>query len=322
MIRFSWLQFRVQAAVAGSILVVIALAFAFTGPNLTHLYNTTVATCSAHGNCSTATAAFLSHDHLLQDFGNLVIALPALVGIFWGAPLVACELETGTYRLVWTQGVTRSRWLATRLAMIGLASAAVAGLLSLMVTWWSNPIDRVNMNQFTSVFDQRGVVPIGYAVFAFALGVAAGLLIRRTLPAMATTLVAYVAFRVLITFWVRPHLMTPVRTTSDLHMTAGMTYIQTNNGPLGVIGAKPGAWVFSDQIVDTSGRTVTGNFLGRGACLQSRGSAACIGKLREVLVYQPASRYWAFQWYEMAIYLGLAVALGALCFWWIRRRTS
>jgi hypothetical protein len=321
-IRFSWLQFRAQAAVAGGILVVIAVAFALTGPSLVHLYDTTVATCSAHGNCSAATVAFLSRDRLLQDFGNLVIALPAIVGIFWGAPLIARELETGTYRLVWTQGVTRARWLAARLGMIGLVSAAVAGVLSLMVTWWSSPIDRVNMNQFTSVFDQRGIVPIGYTVFAFVMGVAAGLLIRRTLPAMAITLVAFVAVRALITFLVRPHLIAPLRTTSALHMTAGMTYIQTNNGPLGVIGAKPGAWVFSDHIVDASGHAVTGNFLGRGACLQSRGSAACIGKLREVLVYQPASRYWAFQWYEMAIFLGLAVILVGLCFWWIRRRIS
>ena len=220
MIRFSWLQFRLQAAVAGGALLIIAVAFALTGPNLAHLYNTMVASCSSHGNCSTATDAFLAHDRLLQDFGNLVIALPAIVGIFWGAPLVARELETGTYRLVWAQGVTRSRWLAARLGLVALASVAVAGLLSLMVTWWSSPIDRVNMNQFTSVFDQRGVVPIGYTVFAFAMGVAAGLLIRRTLPAMATTLVGYVAVRVLVTFLVRPHLITPVRTTSALHMTS------------------------------------------------------------------------------------------------------
>jgi hypothetical protein len=322
MIRFSWLQFRLQAAVAGSALMVIAVAFVLTGPNLVHLYDTTVSTCNAHGNCSTATASFLSHDRLLQDFGNLVIALPAIVGIFWGAPLVARELETGTYRLVWTQGVTRTRWLAARLSMIGLASVAVAGLLSLIVTWWSSPIDRVNMNQFTSVFDQRGVVPIGYAAFAFALGATAGVLIRRTLPAMAATLVAFVTVRVFITFWVRPHLMAPVHKASALHMTAGMTYNQANNGPLTVIGAKPGAWVFSARIVDASGHAVTGSFLGRGACLQSRGSSACIGKLREVLVYQPASRYWAFQWYEMAIFVGLALILGGLCFWLVRRHIS
>ena len=78
-----------------------------------------------------------------------------------------------------------------------------------MVTWWSSPVDRVNMNQFTSVFDQRGIVPIGYAAFAFALGVAAGLIIRRTLPAMATTLVGFVAVRMLVTFLVRPHLIAP-----------------------------------------------------------------------------------------------------------------
>ncbi len=322
MIRFSWVQFRLQAAVAGGALLIIAVAFALTGPNLVHLYSTIVASCTAHGNCSTATDAFLAHDRLLQDFGNLVIALPAIVGIFWGAPLVARELETGTYRLVWAQGVTRSRWLAARLGLVALASVAVAGLLSLMVTWWSSPIDRVNMNQFTSVFDQRGIVPIGYTVFAFAMGVAAGLLIRRTLPAMATTLVGYVAVRVLVTFFVRPHLIAPVRTTSALHMSSGMSYIESNNGPLGVIGAKPGAWVFSDRIVNAAGHSVTGDFLSRGACLQSRGSAACLGKLREVLVYQPASRYWAFQWYEMAIFIGLAVVLGGLCFWWIRRRIS
>ena len=90
-----------------------------------------------------------------------------------------------------------------------------------------------------------------------------------------------------------------------------------------MIGAKPGAWVFSDRIVNTAGHVSRrGDFLSQGACLQSRASAACIGKLREVLVYQPASRYWAFQWYEMAIFIGLAVVLGGLCFWWIRRRIS
>jgi hypothetical protein len=322
MIRFSWLQFRLQAAVAAGVLAIVALALALTGPHLAHLYATTVANCAARGDCSTATASLLSHYRLLQDLGNLVIALPAVIGLFWGAPLVARELETGTHRLVWTQSVTRTRWLAVKLGLIGLVSVATAGLLSLLVTWWSSPIDRVNMNQFTSVFDQRGVVPIGYAAFAFVLGVAAGLLARRTLPAMAATLVAFVITRVVITFWVRPHLMAPVQATSRLHITSGMAFNQTDNGPLSVTGAKPGAWVFSDQIVGPSGRSVSGGFLSHGACLQSRASAACIGKLREVLVYQPAGRYWAFQWYEMAIFIGLAVILSGLCFWWVRGRLA
>ena len=82
----------------------------------------------------TATAAlldagFLSHDKFLRDLlGPLMLAVPALLGIFWGAPLVARELETGTYRLAWTQSVTRTRWLAVKVALVGLASVAVAGL--------------------------------------------------------------------------------------------------------------------------------------------------------------------------------------------------
>ena len=322
MIRFGWLQFRLQAVVAFALLAIVAIALALTGPNLVHLYNTTVVTCSAHGDCSTAIANFLSHDRLLQDLGDVVVVLPAIIGIFWGAPLVARELETHTNSLVWMQGVTRNRWLAVKLGLTGLFSVAVAGLSSLMLTWWSSPIDRVNMNRFTSVFDQRGVVPIGYAAFAFVLGVTAGLLIRRTLPAMVATLVAFVTTRAIVTFWIRPHLISAVRTTLPLRMTSAMAFNQTNNGPLSVTGAKPGAWVFQDTLVGPTGHAVSGSFLNHGACLQSRAAPACVGKLREVLVYQPASRYWSFQWYELAIFIGLALILSGLCFWWLRRRIA
>jgi hypothetical protein len=322
MIRFALLQFRVQAALAFGALAAIAVVLGFTGPHLVHLYNTTIATCDVHRDCSSATTTFLSNYRLLQDLGNVVIALPALIAIFWGAPLVARELETGTHRLVWAQSVTRTRWIAVKLGLVGLGSIAVAGLFSLMITWWSSPIDRVNGNRFTAVFDQRGIVPVGYAAFAFALGVMAGILIRRTLPAMATALGGFVLVRIAVTFWARPHFESPLRVTSVLHMAPGMGFNQTNNGPLSVTGGHAGAWVFSDQIVDGAGHAVGGNFLDQGACLQSRGSAACIGKLRDVLVYQPAGRYWAFQSYEMTLFVVLALACAAFCIWWMRQRIS
>ncbi len=209
MIRLTWIQFRVQAVVAFASLVVVAIGLAVTGPHLVHLYNISVATCAAHGDCSTVTTAFLRNDNSLRTLlGVAVTVIPGIIGIFWGAPLVAREIEDGTFRVVWTQSVTRTRWLAVKLGAIGLVSMAVAGLLSLMVTWWANPLDRAHMNAFAT-FDQRDIVAIGYAAFAFALGVAAGVLIRRTLPAMATTMVAFVTARLVMSRSVRPNLITP-----------------------------------------------------------------------------------------------------------------
>ena len=125
---------------------------------------------------------------------TLVLVVPALIGMFWGAPLIAHELETGTFRLAWTQSVSRRRWLWVKMGLVGLASALTAGLLSLMSTWWFSPIDKVSQNRFSPAsFGLHGFVPAGYAAFAFALGVTAGLLFRRTLPAMAVTLVGFVA---------------------------------------------------------------------------------------------------------------------------------
>jgi len=184
MIWLTWRQFRVQTLVAAGALALLALAFAVTGPQLVHLYDTTVATCRAQHDCQIAMNALGSKDNLLQDLARLVmLVVPALIGIFWGAPLIARELEAGTQRLAWTQSVTRGRWVAVKLGLVGLASMATAGLLSLMVTWWSSPFDRIGAGRLDpAIFGERGIAPVGYAAFAFALGVTAGMLIRRTVP--------------------------------------------------------------------------------------------------------------------------------------------
>jgi hypothetical protein len=46
-------------------------------------------------------------------------------------------------------------------------------------------------------------------------------------------------------------------------------------------------------------------------------------KLFHVLVaYQPANRYWTFQWLEAGIFITLALLAAAGCYWWVTRRTS
>jgi hypothetical protein len=352
MIHLVWRQFRVQALTTLALLAVVAVVLAITGPQLVHLYDTNVKPCRAQGDCSLVTKVFLSHYRLLQDLGSVVVVLPGLIGLFWGAPLVARELETGTYKLVWMQSTTRKRWLAVKLAVIGFASVALTGLLTLMVTWWSSPIDRVNEAPF-AVFDQRGIVPLAYALFAFALGMTSGLLFRRTIPAMVVTLVGFAGIRVAITSWVRPYLFTPLHFTSALLLPQGN---ETSN-PFPAALLRPGAWTLSDQTVNGTGRVIGqegaissgGGHMGVGfnytgvgrATLQGvgpcpnkfppqsapvavfeRAAQACANKfnLREVLTYQPASRYWALQWCEAGIFVALALALVGVSFWLLRRR--
>jgi hypothetical protein len=177
------------------------------------------------------------------------------------------------------------------------------------------------------VFTQRDITPIGYAAFAFALGVTAGMLIRRTVPAMAITLAVFAAAQVVMRLWIRPYLITPVHTTSPLNIAALQETGVTGNGRLQVIEPAniPGAWVYSSQIVTPAGHQASSEPATQ-ACTTNIGQAcdAYIATLhlRQPVTYQPASRYWAFQWYETAIFLGLAVILAGVCFWQIRRRRS
>jgi hypothetical protein len=331
-IWLTWRQFRAQTVVAAGALALLAVAFAVTGPQLVHLYDTTVATCHAQHDCNIAVNAFESDDTFLQNLVRLIMEIaPALIGIFWGAPLIAHEVEAGTHRLAWTQSVTRFRWLAVKLGLAGLASMAAAGLLSLMVTWWSSPLDRVGMDRLDpSVFGERGIVPVGYAAFAFALGVTAGLLIRHTVPAMAVTLAVFAAVEAGFALRVRFYLMPPVRLASALNMN-WVTQTGTGGpaGPgslfVGITPNLPDAWIHSSQVTTAAGRTSLGPAL--SACGPSQTYSACQAAivrmhLRQVVVYQPASRFWAFQWYETAIYFALALALAGFCVWWVRRRVS
>ena len=137
--------------------------------------------------------------------------MPLLPGLFWGAPMVASELETGTHQFAWTQSITRRRWLAVRAGWLLLAAAVLAGAVSALVTWWSGPDNALNADAFqANRFDITGIVPVGYAIFAMALGICAGTLLRRTLPALAVTLAGFAGLRALIALWLRLHYMTPV----------------------------------------------------------------------------------------------------------------
>src|SRR5437016_1192461 len=138
-----------QAALTAAALTIVTVVLVLTGLDLAHLYDTTVAICAAHHDCSAATTNFTAADGPLQVFSDLLLlVIPLVIGMFWGAPLISREFEAGTFRLAWTQGVTRTRWLAVKLGLGAVASAAIAGLPCLIVGLWSRKLDQVNDNPF------------------------------------------------------------------------------------------------------------------------------------------------------------------------------
>ncbi len=331
MIRFAWLRFRTQALVALGALAVLAVVLAVTGIQLDHAYDAAVAACKPHGDCASTLSQFSSSSYLTASnvLHPLVIAIPCLLGMFWGAPLAAREFETGTFRLAWTQGSTRTRWLAVKLAVVGAASMAVAGLLSLMVSWWSSPIAAAQMGTRLDhrIFSESGIAPVGYAAFAFAAGVTAGLLSRRTLPAMAATLAVFLAL-VWFAFplWVRPHLLPPAQTTAPLSTASLNGFGPAGAGRLFVPTAPPdlpGAWVLSIRLTTPADRPADTVPAARACAPNTSSGLTCHAyveslHLRQTVTYEPASRYWPLQWCETGIYLALALALAGLCLWWIR----
>ena len=350
MIRFAWTRFRTQALVGAGVLAIAGAVLLVTGIQLNHAYYVAVAVCKQQGNCGHMfTYTFPSQGYLnaASSLATLGLAVPVLIGMFWGAPLAAREFETGTFRLAWTQGVTRTRWLAAKLAIAGAAAIAAGELFALMVHWWASPIHKANpgYTEFTAGSFHTGIAPAGYAAFAFALGVTAGLLIRHTLPAMAVTLAVYTAVIIAFPAWVRPHLIPPVQATSTLTLAAitNMPAVGASDGHLflvpGSAAAPPHAWVISSgQLTAPDGRASSSEPAGPCADPASRPGAGPVPPspaaaqacndyieglhLRQTVTYQPASRYWAFQWVETAIYLALALALAGFSFWWINRNRS
>lgn len=359
MIWLTWRQSRLQAASAALVLVAFAVLLTVTGPHLASLYaSSPVGSCQGGpANCGGPADEFFQQ-LLGEGIGKLyllgimlILVAPAVIGVFWGAPLIARELEARTQYLAWNQSVTRTRWLAVKLTLTGLTAMAVTEALSLLQGWWATPISRAvargavgtlfAMNRFSPlVFATHGITPLGYAALAFALGVTAGVVVRHAVPAMAVTLALFALLQVVMPLWVRPHLFPPDHSITTLSSFPEVDVLADNHTftiiPNGW-SSQPEDWVLSAGAVNTAGQPVSAV---PAACMQlasgqpasgqaPSGQAAsghtlvdCLANhgIRVAVTYQPASRYWAFQGTETAIYVALALALAWYCFWRISSR--
>ncbi len=334
----TWRQYRAQAAIAAALLAAFAALLLVTGLQMASQWHSALRACTASGTCGNLSSTLFLGSHAVGFLVITTLGVPLVLGMLFGAPLLAYELETGTSQFAWTQSVTRRRWLAVRTGWLLLATAALGGAVSGLVTWWSGPDNALQADAFKpGRFDIMGIVPAGYAVFAMALAIAAGAVARRTLPAVGITLAGFIAVRMVIFGWLRPHFMTAV--TTYVPLTSGFTpagsswqlaagYVGAGGQPISIPQSTNGA------VLGTAGGGIPVSSLpapcqaaaGSGPLTRATQNAvlscAQAHHIRAYFTYQPAGRYWAFQGIETGIFVLLAAALLALTFAVISRRDA
>jgi ABC-2 family transporter protein len=307
----TWRQHRGEALALGLSVAVLGAILLALGLPMHASYHDGIAVCFDAAStdaevCSTNIARFQ------QDFGyttavlTLLNVLPFAIGAFLGAPLLARELETGTWQLAWTQAVPRMRWLAVKLSALATLTVALTFALAALTTWYRQPLDILNSRFAPEGFDVEGLVPPAYALFAFTLATAAGSFLRRSLPALAASLVAFVVVRVTVETAVRPRYQTP--------LTLVRSRFEVTND-----------WVLDSGFVDAHGHR-----LGRAEfdAVSDAADAANTNLttylhdhgIQGWISYQPADRFWAFQRIEATIFLALAAILLALVVSRVKRR--
>ena len=329
-----WWQHRFALAGVVALLGAVAVLMWIAGTTLHQSYANAIACGSSQSPaCQEADLAFVGSYGFLSN-GIILQALPALIGAFIGAPLLAREMETGTFRYAWTQGFGRWRWALAKLVSLAVAVTVPAYLVSLVLNWYYQPYfapgnPGLGLIAYTpffpGLFDLRGVAFAAWTLTAFATGALAGMLIRRVVPAIAATLVVYAGLAFAAGGVLREHYLTPLVTSA--------------------LNVPPSAWVLGQWW--TKGGTV----LSRSAVTAAinsgwqavnpappgAGSAGAAGKYADYLTvvrylnghgytqwtrYQPDSRFWPLQWVEGGWLLVLSAALIAVTVWLVRRRAA
>ena len=310
-----WRLHRNQLYFAVAALIALTVVLLVTGITMADDYRDALASCAATPTCGDLTGVLFRGDGAIMDLVDFTLVVPLLFGLFWGAPLLAKEFEDGTHNLAWTQGVSRWRWLRANIIWSLLAAALWGAALAALVSWWRYPENALG-SRFDA-FDVQGIVPVAYALFAVALGLAVGSVVRRVLPSLAATLAIFVGIRVAIGVYLRPHYIAPVTKVFSL---------------LGQQAAPTGAWMLSQGLVSPTGKSLgpgidfsqlpaacqTAPPGGKGLlgqCLASHG-------FHQTITYQPASRFWAFQGFEAAIFVLLAMVLTSFAVWWVLRHDA
>jgi hypothetical protein len=322
MIWLSWRRQRTETVIAAGMLLLLAALLVPTGIQMANAYHHDgLAACLGRDNpgfsCSNALNSFRQR---FDSIGNLIAWLtlvPGLVGVLLAAPFVL-ELEQGTYRLAWTQSVSRRQWIGVKLTLAICAAVISALVFTQLVTWWRTPLVQLDGRMDGSVYDSEGIVVIGYTLFALGLAAAIGVVWRRAVPALVVGFAGYFAARLFVDTWLRQRLLSPLSATWHFN----------GSGPAGFAHG----WVLNQYPSDASGHAVRlplglcarGAPIGQKKLFDPSGLSDCLARHGYYMhaVYHPASSFWPLQIRETVLFAGVGLVLLGFTAWWTNRRAA
>jgi ABC-2 family transporter protein len=323
----TWRQHRLTLAGVVAVFGVAALYLLITGLQIHQAYVAVTGCRPATSDiCRQVTNDFLGTyaPRVGVTFGLLQV-IPALIGAFVGAPLLAREFETGTFRYAWTQGFGRTRWTVGKVTPLAVGVAVAAAAFSVLISWYVQPIFGAGDNNgplYPTLFDLSGVALAAWTLTAFAIGVLVSVLIRRVIPAMFATIAAWAALAFATGAFLRAHYEAPL-VTSNPNIPVGAWVI--NQGWFK--GGSPASLDMINQtLAPVDVRAVTPELFQPGPATPANLGDPVLYLIQHGIVqwttYQPASRFWTFQWIEGGWLLALSLGLIATTVWLVRRRAA
>lgn len=293
-----WRLHRVHAIFSVAVIVAVTALIVPTGIAIADSFHQAAAACSAsQAGCGGIADIVFGHNGVFTALAqDLAMGFPLVLGILWGAPLVPGEFEAGTEDFAWTQGITRRRWVLANLGWAFAVAAVWGGALAVLFTWWRGPANALDGPVKLINFDVQGIAPVAYAVFAMALGMAAGALLRRVVPAIATTLATFLAVRIVTALYLRQQFA-----------------VSKNVSP--VAGAPPLSYSLGADILPGRAATPGASHCQSTPCLAAHG-------YYQHITYLPASRFWPVQGAESGVFLILALALAIFTYWSVTTREA
>lgn len=351
MFKVAFRQMRSGVIVATLLLGILVVIALVTGFRMDHFYDQNIKSCMQKRSltCGGFRAHFEAYFSVIRHiFQFISYVVPCVIGFIWGAPLFSTEFEKQTFKFSLTQSIKRTQWFISKYVVGMTATLAISVIMTTVVTWWFAKLDFIHHDKY-SMLDLRNLSPVGYSIFAFTLGVFLGLLFKKQLSAIFTTLFTFVIVRVVVALFILPNLISPTTTTTAVSQSSfsGITIQGNGNSqPTPVLtfygGPIPNAWVYSSGLQNDSGDEAIGSFMRQNCSVLDRsisrislgkgneppsgppsGLNSCIRSISKsyhvVVVYQPENRYWDFQVLNFLLYLVVSALLTVGAVFLLRR---